>query len=140
MRNTEEITLIGYVYQDASHPNEADYPTWVRFKLCVNKKYKSKSGEEKKESTWYECKTNNEKTSKLVKDFVKDKCGILVKGIPKAKAYINKDGKAEGSIEVIITEFNVLVRPLEGGNYNQSSDMEDKFSGNIKTIDDEIPF
>ena len=35
MRNSATIELIGYVYQDAKHPNENDYPNWVVFKMCV---------------------------------------------------------------------------------------------------------
>jgi hypothetical protein len=45
MRNSAEIQLIGYVYQDAKCPNERDYPNWVTFKMSVNKKYKDKNRE-----------------------------------------------------------------------------------------------
>ena len=51
MRNSAEIQLIGYVYQDAKCPNEQAYPNWVTFKMSVNKKYKDKNGEEKQDTS-----------------------------------------------------------------------------------------
>ena len=113
MRNSAEIQLIGYVYQDAKCPNEQAYPNWVTFKLCVNKKYKDKNGEEQRDATWFECKSNSETTSKLIKRLVKDKMGLFVRGIPKAKAYTTNSGTAEANIEVLVTEFNILTTPRE---------------------------
>jgi single-stranded DNA-binding protein len=113
MRSSSTIELIGYVYQDAKCPNESDYPNWVVFKMCVNKKYKTKEGEEKQDTSWYECKTNSEGMAKICKQYVKDKMGVLVRGIPKAKAYITKEGAAESSIEVLVTELNMITSPRE---------------------------
>jgi single-stranded DNA-binding protein len=108
MRNSAEIQLIGYVYQDARCPNEQAYPNWVTFKISVNKKYKDKNGGEKQDTTWFECKSNSERMSKLIKLYVKDKMGVFVRGIPKAKAYTTSSGTAEANIEVLVTEFNIL--------------------------------
>jgi single-stranded DNA-binding protein len=163
MRNSAEIQLIGYVYQDAKCPNEQTYPNWVTFKLCVNKKYKDKSGEEQRDTTWFECKSNSEGMSKNIKDYVKDKMGLLVKGIPKARAYTSNSGTAEASIEVLVTDFNILTyprevetdkitystAPLNKGAYPQGQFETGKYkieSGAKKTVpevelrDDEIPF
>jgi single-stranded DNA-binding protein len=113
MRNSAEIQLIGYVYQDAKYPNEEAYPNWVTFKLCVNKKYKDKNGEEQRDTTWFECKSNSETTSKLIKQLVKDKMGLFVRGIPRAKAYTTNSGTADANIEVLVTDFNILTTPRE---------------------------
>ena len=113
MRNNAEIQLIGYVYQDARCPNEQDYPNWVTFKMSVNKKYKDKNGQEQQDTTWFECKSNSEKMSKNIKEYVKDKMGVLVKGVPKAKAYTTSSGTAEANIEVLVTDFNILTYPKE---------------------------
>ena len=113
MRNNTEIQIIGYVYQDARCPNERDYPNWVTFKMSVNKKYKDKNGQEQQDTTWFECKSNSEKMSKNIKEYVKDKMGLMVKGVPKAKAYMSNSGTAEASIEVLVTDFNILTYPKE---------------------------
>jgi single-stranded DNA-binding protein len=147
MRNSAEIQLIGYVYQDAKCPNEQAYPNWVTFKLCVNKKYKDKSGEEQRDTTWFECKSNSETTSKLIKQLVKDKMGLFVRGIPKAKAYTTNSGTAEANIEVLVTEFNILTTPREkteeieqgNGRYKIESATK-KVMPEVELRDDEIPF
>jgi len=150
MRNSAEIQLIGYVYQDAKCPNEQTYPNWVTFKLSVNKKYKDKNGEEKQDTTWFECKSNSEITSKLIKLYVKDKMGLFVRGIPKAKAYTTNSGAAEANIEVLVTEFNILTTPREkvevqtsieqgNGRYKIESATK-KATPEIELRDDEIPF
>ena len=147
MRNSAEIQLIGYVYQDARCPNEQDYPNWVTFKLCVNKKYKDKNGEEKQDTSWFECKSSSENMSKLIKLYVKDKMGLFIRGIPKAKAYTTSSGAAEANIEVLVTEFNILTTPREktdtteqgNGRYKIES-VAKKVLPEVELRDDEIPF
>ena len=162
MRNSAEIQLIGYVYQDAKHPNEQDYPNWVTFKLCVNKKYKDKNGQDQQDTSWFECKSNSETTAKLIKLYIKDKSGVWVRGIPKAKAYTTSSGTAEASIEVLVTEFNVLTTPREAetdkttygtatlnkganppepsGNGKYTINSGKKSTLEVELRDDEIPF
>ena len=147
MRNSAEIQLIGYVYQDARCPNEQAYPNWVTFKLSVNKKYKDKSGEEQRDTTWFECKSNSETTSKLIKQLVKDKMGLFVRGIPKAKAYTTSSGTAEANIEVLVTEFNILTYPKEKTDTTEQGNGRYKIESGTKAVipeaeiyDDEIPF
>ena len=147
MRNSAEIQLIGYVYQDARCPNEQAYPNWVVFKLCVNKKYKDKNGEEQQDTSWFECKSSSENMSKLIKLYVKDKMGLFVRGIPKAKAYTTSSGTAEANIEVLVTEFNILTTPREktdtteqaNGRYKIESSAK-KAMPEVELRDDEIPF
>jgi single-stranded DNA-binding protein len=147
MRNSAEIQLIGYVYQDAKCPNEQAYPNWVVFKLCVNRKYKDKNGEEKQDTSWFECKSNSETMSKLIKLYVKDKMGLFVRGIPKAKAYTTSSGTAEANIEVLVTEFNILTYPKEKTDTTEQSNGRYKIESGTKAVmpeaeiyDDEIPF
>ena len=147
MRNSAEIQLIGYVYQDAKCPNEQAYPNWVTFKMSVNKKYKDKNGEEKQDTSWFECKSNSETMSKLIKQYVKDKMGLFVRGIPKAKAYTTNSGTAEANIEVLVTEFNILTTPREKTDTPELGNGKYKIESGTKSVmpevelrDDEIPF
>lgn len=147
MRNSSTIELIGYVYKDARCPNEANYPNWVVFKLCVNRKYKDRSGEEQQDTSWYECKTNSEGMAKICKQYVKDKMGLLVKGIPKAKAFTDNSGNSQASIEVLVTEINMLTspkeqtaeKPKENGRFKVGA-VKQEAEVNTDIEDDEIPF
>lgn len=148
MRNSAEIQLIGYVYQDAKFPDKERYPAWVTFSLAVNKKYKDKNNEDKQKTTWFRCRSNSEKLSGIIAKYVKDKMGLLVKGIPESKAFTNKEGKIESNIEVSITDFIILTSP---NNLDTKDSYQEKLvnhqnnlSGNNTTSyainDDEIPF
>ena len=147
MKSSAIIELIGWAYKDARCPNESNYPNWVVFKLCVNKKYKDKNGEVKTETSWYECKTNSEGMAKICKQYVKDKMGLLVKGVPKAKAFVDSSGNPQASIEVQVTELNILTSPKEKAT-DKSKDNERYKIGESKKNqepegdieDDEIPF
>jgi len=138
MRNSAEIQLIGYVYQDAKCPNEQFYPNWVTFKLSVNKKYKNKNGEEKQDTTWFECKSSSETMSKLIKQYVKDKMGLFVRGIPKTKAYTTSSGTAEANIEVLVTEFNILTYPKEKTDTTEQGNGRYKIESGTKAVMPEV--
>lgn len=153
MQTNSEIQLIGYVYQDPKCPNEDKYPDWVVFKVVVNRKYKDREGVEQEDTSWYECKSNSEKLSNIIKNYVKDKQGVLIKGIPKARAYIASDGSAQGSIEVLVNSINILTNPKPEFEKSitpitNTSGQSGKFKiGDSKKIehvgvmqDDEIPF
>ena len=141
MRSSAIIELIGYVYQDAKRPNAEKYPNWVVFKLCVNKKYKNKQGEVKEDTSWYECKTNSEGMAKICRQYVKNKMGLIVKGIPKVKAFIDSKNQPQASIEVLVTEINMLTMPKanDNGRYKIGESKQPQES-EIDIEDDELPF
>ena len=70
--------------------------------------------------------------------------GLLVKGVPKAKAYTTSSGTAEANIEVLVTEFNILTSPtkikaVETGRYKIETRTK-KAAPEVELRDDEIPF
>lgn len=141
MQSNSEIQVIGYVYLDPKCPNEDQYPNWVVFKVVVNRKYKDKQGVEQEDTTWYECKSNSEKLSNIIKNYVRDKQGVFIKGIPKAKAYVTSDGSAQGSIEILVNSVNILTspKPEKEIKTDQSRSFENPEHASVMQ-DDEIPF
>jgi single stranded DNA-binding protein len=142
MRNQANIELIGYVYGEPETPQAEKYPNLVKFSLSVTTKWKTKSGEYKKEMYWYKCSSWSEGLSKVIKEHVKGGMGLLVRGFPKSNAYIDKEGVAKSQIEVNITEINMLTYPDDNKAYSGS-----KLSSNTKADipdiefhDDDIPF
>jgi single stranded DNA-binding protein len=113
MKNSAEIQLIGYVYGEPKHPMPEKYPNWIKFTLSVTKKWKDKNGQEQKDISWFECQTSSEGMAKVIKNYVKQGMGLLVKGIPKSRAFIDKEGQPQGNIEVNISELNMLTYPTE---------------------------
>lgn len=130
MRNNANIELIGYVYGEPESPMVDRFPNFMNFSFSVTKKWKDKFGEEQKEVAWYKCQSWSEGLSKTIKNYVKGGMGLLIKGAPKASAYIDKEGEAKAQIEVNIAEMFILTSPQEGWNSgNQNNDVS---SNNIK--------
>lgn len=113
MRTTAEIELIGYIGKDPIFPKPSEYPNFVTFPVGVSRTWKDKEGQEQKETTWFDCNTNSEALAKVIKTHVTQGMGVLIKGYPKVKAYIDKSGKAKGTIEINISRINLLTGSQE---------------------------
>jgi len=141
MISTAEIELIGYVGKDPIFPKPNEYPNFVTFSVGVSKMRKDKEGKEQKETTWFECNTNSEGLAKVIKAYVTQGSGVLVKGYPKVRSYIDKSGNAKGSIEVNINHINLLTSSKEKqsngeiSRENYITEIEE-----LSKLDDEIPF
>lgn len=141
MLTSSEIELIGYVGKDPIFPKPDEYPHFVTFSVGVSKMRKEKGGKEKKETTWFECNTNSEGLAKVIKAYVTQGTGILVKGYPKVRSYIDKSGNAKGSIEVNINHINLLTSSKEKqskgeiSRENYITEIEE-----LSKLDDEIPY
>ena len=141
MITTAEIELIGYVGKDPILPKPNEYPNFVTFSVGVSRTWKDKQGKEQKETTWFECNTNSESLAKVIKAYVTQGTGILIKGYPKVKVYIDKSGEAKGSIEVNISRLNLLTSSKEKQATNEIS--RENYITEIEELsklDDEIPF
>ena len=141
MLTTAEIELIGYAGKDPIFPKPNEYPNFVTFPVGVSRTWKDKQGKEQKETTWFECNTNSESLAKVIKAYVTQGTGILIKGYPKVKVYIDKSGEAKGSIEVNISRLNLLTSSKEKQATNEIS--RENYITEIEELsklDDEIPF
>ena len=141
MLTGSEIELIGYVGKDPIFPKPDEYPNFVTFSVGVSKMRKERGGEEKKETTWYECNSNSEGLAKVIKAYVTQGTGILIKGYPRVKAYLDKSGEAKGSIEVNISRLNLLTSSKERQVTNEIS--RENYVTEIEELsklEDQIPF
>lgn len=133
MRDSALIEIIGHVGKDPFVPSPDKHPDFVTFEMAVSNS--------KKEVTWFKCKTSSEALAKVVKSYVKKGDGLLIRGYPQVNAYIGKDGKAKGQLEVYINYINLLTSSKEKPSNNQVSrenyitEVEE-----LSKLDDEIPF
>lgn len=141
MITSAEIELIGYVGKDPIFPKPNEYPNFVTFPVGISRTWKDKEGKEQKVTTWFDCHANSEMLAKVIKTQVTQGAGVLIKGYPKVKAYINKAGKAKGSIEINISHINLLTsskeKPSKGeaSRENHITEIEE-----LSVISDNIPF
>jgi single stranded DNA-binding protein len=149
MRNQANIELIGYVYGNPENPMKDKHPNFIKFSLSVTRKWKDKGGEEQKEITWYQCSSWSEGLSNIIKSHVKGGMGLLVRGAPKSRAYIDKEGVAKSQIEVNVKEINMLTYPKDdknesdnnSGSAKQNNQQEHENKPNSdESYNDDIPF
>ena len=151
MRNSANIELMGYVYGDPEQPMPEKHPNWVKFSLSVTRKWKDRNGEEKKEISWFKCNAWSEGLCRMIKKNVSGGMGLMIRGSPRASAWIDAEGGAKAQIEVNISEINMLTFPKDkeaGDNANTNANGRHKLSpkasssgqpdGDIE--DDDIPF
>lgn len=137
MITSAEIELIGYVGKNPIFPKPNEYPNFITFPVGVSRTWKDKEGKEQKITTWFDCNTNSESLAKIIKTYVTQGMGVLIKGSPKVKAYIDKSGEAKGSMEINISHINLLISSKDKlSNNGTSREMVEE----ISTFDDFISF
>lgn len=137
MITTAEIEVIGYVGKDPIFPKTNEYPNFVTFPVGVSRMWRDKEGKEQKVTTWFDCNTNSEGLAKVMKTLVTQGVGVLIKGYPKVKTYIDKEGKAKGSIEINISHINLLTNSKEKINNDENPK---EIAEELSIFDELIPF
>jgi single stranded DNA-binding protein len=137
MITTAEIEVIGYVGKNPIVPKSQEYPNFVTFPVGVSRTWKDKEGKEQKVTTWFDCNTNSENIAKVIKAYVTQGMGVLIKGYPKIKTYIDKSGNAKGSIEINISYMNLLTGNKEKVSNSNSSE---ETLAELSTFNESIPF
>jgi single-stranded DNA-binding protein len=133
MRDSALIEIIGHVGKDPSSPSPEKHPDFVIFEVAVSTS--------KKDVNWFKCQTSSEGLAKVVKSYVKKGDGVLIRGYPKANAYIGKDGKAKAQFEININYINLLTSSRDKPSNNDIS--KENYITEIEELsklDNEIPF
>jgi len=133
MRDSALIEIIGHVGKDPSSPSPDKHPDFVIFEVAVSTS--------KKDVNWFKCQTSSEGLAKVVKSYVKKGDGVLIRGYPKANAYIGKDGKAKAQFEININYINLLTSSRDKPSNNDIS--KENYITEIEELsklDNEIPF
>lgn len=135
MQNKATIEIIGNVGKDPLSPKPFDFPNFVVFPVGVSRSWKDKNNEEQKETLWFNCQSSSEPISNIIKQSVKRGLLVSVKGYPKPKAFLNKEGQPQCSIEIRVTEVTILNNEHKESFEQKRTTYEEK-----DLLDDDIPF
>jgi single-strand DNA-binding protein len=141
MRSSAEISLFGHVGQDPKVPLENN-PDFVTFSLAVTEKWKDKSGEEQNSTQWYSCVTSQPWLAHLIKSYVKTGVAVWVRGTPKFKTYVDREGNTKFTTEVIVNQINILSSRNEPVNEPPvgMAPFSPTTNADFMDLDDEVPF
>jgi single-strand DNA-binding protein len=103
----QKLTIIGNLGQDAQEKAFSDGKKVINFTVAVSNG-KTKDGTERP-SSWFNCQLWIEKDqSSKRKDHLKSGTKVYLEGIPKAEAYLDKEGKAVSSIVLVVSFVELL--------------------------------
>lgn len=98
----QKIIINGNVGKDPEERFTKNGQKIVSFSLAVSNQDKAKT------TTWYECQCWNDKTQDVIMQFVTKGSKLLIDGRPSINVYIDKTGKAAGSIQVTINTVEFI--------------------------------
>lgn len=108
----------GTLGQDAEVKTLESGNSLISFSVAVTEKWKDKSGEQKEKTTWVKCtKWVAPNGSTKIADYLKKGQQVIVRGTPEARAWADKEGKANANLEVKVDDLT-----LTGGKRAESTE------------------
>ena len=113
MSNFNKVILVGNLVTDPELKEIGENNSVVRFRMAINRRYTTKSGEKKEETTYIDCEMWGARAS-VISEYIKKSDPILVEGHLKQESWENKDGEKRSKILVSIEDFEFLSRRSSG--------------------------
>jgi single-strand DNA-binding protein len=107
MSNFNKVVLVGNLVSDPELKEIGDNNSVVRFRMAINRRYTTKSGEKKEETTYIDCEMWGSRAG-VISEYLKKSDPILVEGHLKQENWENKDGEKRSKILVSIEDFEFL--------------------------------
>lgn len=127
MANFNKVILAANLVSDPELRNVGDSNV-VRFRVAINRKYTTKSGEKKEESTYIDCEMWGNRAS-VVNTHLKKGDPILLEGHLKQENWETKDGEKRSKILISVEDFEFM----GGGNKLEVENNQSKQSSQKKT-------
>jgi single-strand DNA-binding protein len=115
MSNFNKVVLVGNLVTEPELKEIGD-SNLVRFRMAINRRYTTKSGEKKEDSTFIDCEMWGPRAG-VIAEYVNKSDPILIEGHLKQENWENKDGEKRSKILVSIEDFEFLNK--------KSSDLKD---------------
>jgi len=109
MSNFNKVVLVGNLVTDPELKEIGDNNSVVRFRMAINRRYTTKSGEKKEDTTYIDCEMWGPRAG-VIAEYVKKADPILVEGHLKQENWENKYGEQRSKILVSIEDFEFLQR------------------------------
>lgn len=80
----------------------------ISFSVAVTEKWKDANGEAKERTTWVRCAIWRKSDQVKLAEFLPKGTKVLIEGKPQARAYVDKDGNAQASLEVTVDNLEFV--------------------------------
>ena len=110
LRNS--VRLVGFAGSDLIVTPLDNNRKVARVSVAINEYYKTKTGEESKQTQWFNLAFWNAKADEAVK-LIKKGAEIAVEGKLVSQIYTTKDGQKRYTTEIVVHEVQLVVKPAE---------------------------
>ena len=107
MANFNNVTLLGNLVADVELKEISDNNTVGKFRLAVNRKYNTKSGEKRSDTLYIDCEMWGQRANALSK-YTKKGDPLLVNGYLKQETWESKEGEKRSKILASVQEFEFI--------------------------------
>jgi single-strand DNA-binding protein len=139
MANYNRVILAGNITRDPELRYTASGQAVAKLGLAVNRKYKTKEGEQREDTTYVDC-TAWARSAEILCEYVKKGDPILIEGRLHYSTWEDKEtGAKRSKLDVVIENFQFLSRG-PGGQRPDAEGSSAKGDEMEPLSDDDIPF
>jgi single-strand DNA-binding protein len=121
MANLNKVMLIGNLTRDPELKYTPGNQAVCEVGLAVNRKYRTKDGEDREETTFVDCEAWG-KQAEVIKQYMTKGKPIFIEGRLKLDTWEDKDGGKRSKMRVVIENFQFLGSAGGGGGERVVSD------------------
>lgn len=114
MANLNKVMLIGNLTRDPDLKFTAGNQAVCELGLAVNRRYKTKDGEEREDTTFVDCEAWG-KQAEVLKQYLTKGRPLFIEGRLKLDQWEDKDGQKRSKMRVVIENFQFLGSGQGGG-------------------------
>jgi single-strand DNA-binding protein len=114
MPSYNKVLLMGNITRDVQLKQTSGNQSVVEIGVAVNRKYKTKDGQEREEVTFVDCECWGTRAEVIAKYFTKGK-PIFIEGRLKLDTWEDKDGQKRSKMRVMIEDFQFVEGRGGGG-------------------------
>jgi single-strand DNA-binding protein len=114
MPSYNKVLLMGNLTRDVQTKSTSGGQTVADISIAVNRKYKTKDGQDREEVTYVDCECWGPRADVIAKYFSKGK-PIFIEGRLKLDTWEDKDGQKRSKMRVMIEDFQFVEGRAGGG-------------------------
>ncbi len=114
MASYNKVMLMGNLTRDIELKHVAGNQAVAEIGLAVNRRFKTKDGEEREETTFVDCEAWG-RTAEVMKQYLTKGRPVFIEGRLKLDQWTDKDGSKRSKMRVVVENFQFIGGPAGGG-------------------------
>ncbi|MFO0829996.1 MAG: single-stranded DNA-binding protein [Phycisphaerales bacterium] len=107
MANYNKVMLMGNLTRDVELKQIPSGQSVAQFGLAVNRKFRTKEGEDREETTFVDCEAWG-RAGEIIAQYMSKGKPLFVEGRLKLDSWEDKDGKKQSKLRVVVEEFQFI--------------------------------